>query len=173
MPRPKGRGSGHTLPFGYTKWDGAVDAVVVKVPATDYPLLKDKQKNGSRNNPEYKWVILSHKIWLDAGREPIDGRREVLVHLDSNPLNNNLDNLYKVPRRLMGPMNWFGRFTTDREITRAYIVLTELEVELKKKIKATRRRKTRHLNRIGKVRTDRIGRVGDNDTACGNIVGYG
>lgn len=166
MPKPtktnvlKGKGAGYLQPFGFIKWDNAIPAVIIKVPAKDYPMLKDKQKNGRRNNPDIKWVILSHKVWYDAGRGLIDSAKEVLVHLDSNPYNNTLDNLYKLPRRLLGPMNWHKRFTTDREITKVNIVLTDFEVELKKKIKALRRRRIKYVNRVGRrIRTDRIGEI--------------
>lgn len=152
----KGKGPGYIQPLGFIKWDNAIPAVIIKVSAKDYPMLKDKQKNGKRNNPDIKWVILSHKVWYDAGRGVVDGRKEVLIHLDSNPYNNELDNLYLVPRRLLGPMNYYKRITKHKEITKANIVLTEFEVLLKKKGKMFRLRRIRPLGNKLRVRTDKI-----------------
>lgn len=51
-----------------------------------------------------KWKREQLVVW-EKYHEPIDIRKEMLIHLDGNRQNNNIENLYKISRRIIGAIN--------------------------------------------------------------------
>ena len=104
--------------------------VIVKVRATDYPLLKDYQKQAKgKNNPNYKYVLKSHKVWFDAGNGVVP-EKHILMHLDGNDKNNDIKNLRLVNRKILYHFNRTHRMNKNPDITRANITLTELQKKI-------------------------------------------
>lgn len=74
-----------------------------------------------------KWRREQLVVW-EQYHEPIDTRKEMLIHLDGNRQNNAIENLYKTDRRIIGIINQAG---LSRHITPETIESIEAVAKLK------------------------------------------
>lgn len=74
-----------------------------------------------------KWRREQFVVW-EQYHKPINIRKEMLIHLDGNPQNNAIENLYKIDRRLIGMINQAG---LSRQITPETIKSIEAVAKLK------------------------------------------
>ena len=76
------------------------------------------------NNPN--WKRKDYIVWESAGHEAPDPKHEVLIHLDRDPYNCDLDNLYLVPRKINFMLSKNHWQTTDPTLTLTAIKWCEL-----------------------------------------------
>lgn len=81
-----------------------------------------------------KWARKARLVWEETHGEKLT-KDKIITYLDGNKQNLDPENLYAIPKNLHSTMNRKNRRSSDPEVTRSYIALTQMEKIIKEKKK--------------------------------------
>lgn len=85
------------------------------------------------HNIARRWIPRAHKVWLD--NEKVLHDEFDILHLDGNPLNDDIDNLLPVTKAERAILNKRGLIYTDPELTKTGIVIAKTVLKIAERTK--------------------------------------